>query len=336
VSVAITGSIAYDYIMTFPGRFSDHILPDKLDVLSVSFLVDSMERRRGGCAPNIAYSLSLLGGKPCVFGAAGQDFGDYREWLESKGVDTSGIVEIDGEFTASFFVNTDQDSNQIASFYTGAMSRSSEISFHGIDTSHIDMVVVSPNDPVAMTQYPRECQELGLPYIYDPSQQIIRLDGDELSEGTRGASLLVVNEYEFGMLKNKTGLDDDGLRRLVPTTIITRGEKGSTVFDGDTVHDVPSVPPRKLVEPTGVGDAYRAGIILGMVRGYSWATAGRIASLTATYALECGGTQGHCFTLPEFVERYRSVFGDAEELYDLQHGGANDVPRQTECGSSRN
>jgi adenosine kinase len=327
LTIVITGSIAYDYIMTFPGRFADHILPEKLDVLSVSFLVDSMQRRRGGCAPNIAYSLALLGGRPRIMGAAGQDFGGYRAWLESQGVDTSGIVEIADEFTASFFVNTDLDNNQIASFYTGAMSRSSDLSFHDLQCGDIDLVVVSPNDPTAMIQYPRECQELGIPYIYDPSQQIIRLDGTVLAEGIRGARLLVVNEYEFGMLGNKTGLDDEELRALVPTTIVTKGAKGSTVFDGDDVYEVPAAPPGQLVEPTGVGDAYRAGVIVGLMRGYSWGTTGRIASLAATYALECDGTQGHCFTLPEFAARFRATYGDAPELNDLLRGDAGQASK---------
>ena len=320
MTIVITGSIAYDYIMTFPGRFVEHILPEKLQVLSVSFLVDSMQRRRGGCAPNIAYSLALLGHRPRIVGTAGQDFGEYRAWLEERGVDTSGIVEIADEFTASFFVNTDLDNNQIASFYTGAMSRSAELSFYDVDHGEIELVIISPNDPTAMVRYARECQELGIPYIYDPSQQIIRLDGEVLAEGTRGARLLVVNEYEFGMLQNKTGLDDAGLLALVPTTIITKGEQGSVIFDGGEVIEIPPALPRQIIEPTGVGDAYRAGIITGMVRGYSWATTGRIASLVATYALECDGTQGHCFTLDEFVARYRAVFGDAPELADLLGG----------------
>jgi len=335
LTIVITGSIAYDYIMTFPGRFVEHILPEKLHVLSVSFLVDTMQRRRGGCAPNIAYSLALLGHRPRIMATAGQDFGEYRTWLEAQGVDTSGIVEIPDEFTASFFVNTDQDSNQIASFYTGAMSRAAELSFHDVDHEEIELAIISPNDPGAMVRYARECQELGIPYIYDPSQQIIRLDGETLVEGTRGARLLVVNEYEFGMLKNKTCLDDDELLALVPTMIITKGEQGSVIFEGGEAIEIPSAPPRHIVEPTGVGDAYRAGIMTGMIQGYSWETTGRIASLVATYALECDGTQGHCFTLPEFVARYRATFGDSPEVTDLSNSAqlgleiAQDVERET-------
>ena len=317
MTIVITGSIAYDYIMTFPGRFVEHILPEKLHVLSVSFLVDSMQRRRGGCAANIAYNLALLGHRPRIMGTVGQDFAEYRAWLEAQGVDTSGIVEIPDEFTASFFVNTDQDNNQIASFYTGAMSRAAELSFHDVDHEDIELVIVSPNDPRAMVRYARECQELSIPYIYDPSQQIVRLDGQALVEGTRGARLLIANEYEFEMLKNKMGLNDSDLLALGPTTIVTKGEQGSVIFDAGEVIEIPPAPPREIAEPTGVGDAYRAGIITGMTRGYSWETTGRIASLLATYALECDGPQEHCFTLPEFVARYRATFGDAPELADL-------------------
>jgi len=276
-----------------------------------------MQRRRGGCAANIAYNLALLGHRPRIMGTVGQDFAEYRAWLEAQGVDTSGIVEIPDEFTASFFVNTDQDNNQIASFYTGAMSRAAELSFHDVDHEDIELVIVSPNDPRAMVRYARECQELSIPYIYDPSQQIVRLDGQALLEGTQGAQLLIANEYEFEMLKNKMGLNDSDLLALGPTTIVTKGEQGSVIFDAGEVIEIPPAPPREIAEPTGVGDAYRAGIITGMTRGYSWETTGRIASLLATYALECDGPQGHCFTLPEFVARYRATFGDAPELADL-------------------
>ena len=336
MTIVITGSIAYDYIMTFPGRFSEHILPEKLNVLSVSFLVDSMQRRRGGCAPNIAYSLALLGERPRIMGTAGQDFAEYRGWLDSQGVDTSGIVEIPDKFTSSFFVNTDLDNNQIASFYTGAMSRAADLSFFDVDCEEIELVIISPNDPAAMAQYAEQCKELAIPYIYDPSQQIIRLDGEVLKAGASGARLLVVNEYEFGLLVNKTGLSVDELRALVPTTIITKGEQGSVIHDGAVTIDVPPAPARQVVEPTGVGDAYRAGIIVGLTRGYSWETTGRIASLVATYALECDGTQGHCFTLPEFAERYRAVFGDAPELADLVSSRLGDADTCGSCGLSVN
>jgi adenosine kinase len=317
VSIIVTGSIAYDYLMSFPGRFSEHILPEQIHRISLSFLVDSMRKQRGGCAANIAYNLALLGERPTVMATVGQDFGEYRTWLESVGVDTAAIAEVKDEFTASFFVNTDLDNNQIASFYIGAMGKADMLSFHNLDHEAIDIAIISPNAPTAMVKYARECQELGIPYIYDPSQQIIRLSAEELLAGTRWARLLIVNEYEFGMIRNKTGLSEDELLSLPAITIITRGEAGSTIYVDDQELSIPVVPPEPRVEPTGVGDAYRAGIIKGMLRGYRWETTGRIAALAATYTLEQHGTQNHRYTRPEFVARYRRIFGDTPELEDL-------------------
>ena len=317
MSIVITGSLAFDYLMSFPGYFKDHILPENIDVLSVSFLVDTMRKQRGGCASNIAYSLALLGERPTIMATAGQDFRDYRKWLDAHGVDTSAIAEIDGEFTASFFVNTDQDNNQIASFYTGAMSKAHTLSFRDLDYKGIDIVIISPNDPRAMVNYAAECKELEIPYIYDPSQQIIRLSGEELLEGTRGARMLIVNEYEFGMIKNKTGLDDGELSDLTEVLIVTKGEHGSTIMvEGDQI-DVPAVAPVQIADPTGVGDAYRAGIIKGLVHGLPWNITGRMASMAATYVIEHHGTQTHSYTVEDFAERYCNQFGPSEELEAL-------------------
>jgi len=328
MSIIVTGSVAFDYLMSFPGRFREHILPEQLHQISLSFLVDSMRKQRGGCAPNIAYSLALLGERPAVMATVGQDFGEYRTWLEDHGVDTSAIVEVEGEFTSSFFVNTDLENNQIASFYIGAMGRADQLSFHNLDASQIDLAIVSPNAPAAMVKYPRECQELGIPYLYDPSQQIIRLSSEELLDGARGTRMLIVNDYEFGMIKNKTGLSDEALLALAESTIVTRGEDGSTIYaDGQEFH-IPVAPPNPLAEPTGVGDAYRAGIIKGLLRGYSWETTGRIAALAATYVLEQHGTQNHRYSLNEFVERYRRAFGDSPELGDLEANSQYPIPNK--------
>jgi adenosine kinase len=317
MSIIITGSVAFDYLMSFPGRFREHILADQIDNISLSFLVDSMRKQRGGCAPNIAYTLALLGERPTVMATVGQDFADYRAWLEGVGVDTSVMVEIEDEFTSSFFVNTDLDNNQIASFYIGAMGHADTLSFHDLDHESIDIAIISPNAPAAMTKYARECQDLGIPYLYDPSQQIVRLSGEELLEGTRGARMLIVNDYEFSMIKNKTELSGEELLTLPQSTIITRGEQGSTIYADGQVWSIPPVPPITVAEPTGVGDAYRAGVIKGMLRKYSWETTGRIAALAATYVLEQHGTQNHHYSPKEFVTRYRQTFGDTPELDDL-------------------
>jgi adenosine kinase len=307
MNVVVTGSIAFDYLMTFPGYFREHILPDQIARLSVSFLVDSMRRQRGGCAPNIAYSLALLGLHPTVMATAGQDFGEYRAWLEEHGVDTSAVVEVPDEFTSSFFVSTDREHNQIASFYIGAMGHANKLSFRDLNMP-VDLAIVSPNDPEAMRKYPRECQQLGIPYIYDPSQQIIRLMGDDLCEGISGCRMLIVNEYEFEMIRNKTGLSEAQLLECAGTLIITRGTNGSTIWADGQRYDIPVVKPLREADPTGVGDAYRAGIIKGLSMGMSWEVTGRIASLAATYVLEQTGTQNHSYTWDEFAARYRENF----------------------------
>ena len=335
MSIVVTGSIAYDYIMSFPGYFKEHILPERIESLSVSFLVDSMHKRRGGCAPNIAYSLALLRERPRVMGTVGQDFAEYQAWLEEQGIDTSTIKEIEGEFTASYFVSTDRENNQIASFYTGAMAQAHTLSFKNQDYSAIDMAIISPNDPQAMVQYARECQELGIPYIYDPSQQIVRLSGEELREGVRRARMLILNDYEYELFRRKTGLSEAEILTLTKTIVVTKGKRGSTVITLECepeeltglpdasclkVIDVPAVPPRRVSDPTGVGDAYRAGVIKGLVRGYTWETIGRLASLASTYVIESHGPQSHRYTLSEFVDRYREHFGPNEELNDLLDG----------------
>ncbi len=314
MGVVVTGSLAFDYLMAFPGRFREHFLPERLDVLSVSFLVDSMRVQRGGCAANIAYNLALLGERPTIMATAGRDFGEYRRWLEEQGVDTSGIVEIEDEFTASFFVSTDLENNQIASFYIGAMGRAHELSFRNLNHREIDLVIISPNDPQAMVNYAAECKELGIPYIYDPSQQIIRLTGEQLIEGTRGARMLIVNEYEFEMLKKKTRLSEKALRELAEIVIVTKGERGSTIMVRDEEIDIPPAPPRQVVNPTGVGDAYRAGIIKGFLHNLPWDIVGRMASLSATYVIESDGPQCRRYSPEEFVSRYEQHFGPSVEL----------------------
>ncbi|MGQ9600695.1 MAG: carbohydrate kinase family protein [Anaerolineae bacterium] len=326
MSIVITGSFAFDYIMVFPGHFREHILPEQIDHLSVSFLVDEMRRVRGGCAPNIAYTLALLGERPLLMATAGCDAGEYRDWLAACGVDTSLLRIYDDCFTASFFVSTDLDQNQIASFYAGAMARARELSFYDLNAKDVEIAIISPNDPLAMRKYTRECRELGIPYIYDPSQQVARVGGEELTEGLTGARILIVNEYEYGVLRKKTGLSEAQLMERVPTIIVTKGENGSTIMTtgdescGVRVFDIPPAKVAQVVDPTGVGDAYRAGLIKGLVRGYPWSVIGRVASVAAAYVLEHPGPQPEPYTREQFVARYRENFGDAPELTDLLTG----------------
>jgi adenosine kinase len=277
-----------------------------------------MKVARGGCAANIAYTLALLGQRPLLMATVGQDFADYRRWLEETGVDTSATIAIQDEFTASFFVSTDRNNCQIASFYTGAMRNARALSFHDHDISNIDLAIISPNDPEAMVKYAAECQELGVPYVYDPSQQIIRLEGADLVAGIDGSKALIVNEYEIEMIKNKTGLSQAEVADLTDTLVITLGEGGSVIYADEDEIAIPIAPPTANVDPTGVGDAYRAGFMVGMLRGYRWETVGRLGSLAASYVLEQSGTQSHAFALHEFVDRYRHCFGDSADISDLE------------------
>jgi adenosine kinase len=317
VTIAVTGSMAFDYIMSFPGEFARHILPDQIEKLSISFLVDSMRRERGGTAGNIAYNLALLDQPVLLMATVGQDAPEYIAALRERGVDTSGVHQLPTDFTASFFVSTDQVNNQIALFYTGAMAKAGQISFADQDYQSITIAIISPNDPQAMVKYVTECRELGIPYIYDPSQQIPRLAPAELIKGVEGAKIVIINDYEFEMLKKETGLSEADIQKMVETVIITQGEKGSLIRTGQDEIHIPVAPPHRLAEPTGVGDAYRAGLLAGMMRGYPWEVSGRLGAVAAAYVLEQHGTQRHSYTRPLFAARYRDVFGDAAELHDF-------------------
>lgn len=313
MKIVVTGSVAYDYLMTFPGFFRDHILPERLETISLSFLVDSMVRQRGGTAPNIAYTLALLGEKPSILATVGEDFGDYRTWLENHGVDTSLIKEIPGLYTASFFANTDQANNQIASFYPGAMAFASRLSLRDI-TSKPDLVIISPNDPLAMDQYVQECKELGIAYVYDPSQQVVRVSGEELRRGVDGAHSLFVNEYEFGLLQKHTGFSAAEIIQRVGFVVVTLGAKGADIYADGVRYHVEAVPPKQILDPTGVGDAFRGGFLRGYSLGLDWETCGRMGSVAAAYCLEVKGPQEHSYTIEEFVARYRQNFDDGGKL----------------------
>ncbi len=307
MNIVVTGSIAFDYLMSFPGKFTEHFLPEHMQRVSLSFLVDSMDKRRGGCAPNIAYTLALLGERPMLMGTAGQDFSDYRQWLERAGIDTTLVQEVDGKFTASFFCSTDTEGNQIASFYTGAMAHASELSFRTVE--QCDLAIVSPNDPAAMAQYAEECRALGIPYIYDPSQQVARVSGDELRDGIVGAKIVVCNDYEFEIIRQKTGFDEQGVLAVAEALVVTKGEHGSSILLRDRRIDVAAVPPHRIVDPTGVGDAFRGGFMKGLALGADYEVCGRLGSVAAAYALEHLGGQSHAYAWDEFKGRYEQHFG---------------------------
>jgi adenosine kinase len=305
--IIVTGSIAYDYLMSFPGKFTEHFLPDHLSRVSLSFLVDTMDKRRGGCAPNIAYTLALLGERPVLMATAGQDFDEYRRWLDAAGIDTSLVKEVREKFTASFFCSTDVANNQIASFYTGAMAHAGELSFR--TAGNVGLAIISPNDPAAMTQYAEECRTTGVPFIFDPGQQCARMSGDELTDGITGASMVVCNDYELQLILDKTGFDETDILRRTKTLVVTRGENGSTVITSTGRVNVPAVEPTQIVDPTGVGDAYRGGYMKGLAHGAAPEVCARLGSVAATYALEHLGGQSHSYTWREFRARYERHFG---------------------------
>lgn len=318
--IVVTGSLAYDYIMNFPGLFTDHILPEKAHVISVSFLVDSMRRMRGGVAGNIAYNLALLGANPLLVGAVGHDFREYEALLSARGVDTSGLLAVDDEFTASCFINTDQANNQIVAFYTGAMSHARSISLHGRGLGASDLVLISASDPESMYRFTVECQELGVPYVFDAGKQTPRLQPEHIRSGVAGAHMLIGNDYEFGMMAKAVSMSEQELIASVPMCVITRGKEGSTIYtsaaNGQGI-TIPIVPIEDLRDPTGAGDAYLAGLVFGLSRDLPLETTGRIAALAAAYAIEMQGCQEHSYTPAEFAARYAQVFGPNELVQQI-------------------
>jgi len=307
MKIVVTGSIAFDYLMSFPGKFTEHFLPEHMQRVSLSFLVDTMDKRRGGCGPNIAYTLALLGERPLLMATAGEDFGEYRQWLEAAGVDTSLAKEIAGKFCASFFCSTDEANNQIASFYTGAMADAGQLSFRMV--RDCGLAIIAPNDPGAMIQYAEECRTLAIPFIFDPGQQCARMSGEELRDGVSGATIVIVNDYELELLRQKTGLSERDILDQVKALIVTRGEHGSSVLTIEGRVDVPAVSPHRIVDPTGVGDAYRGGLMKGLALGLPYDMCARLGSVAATYALEHLGGLSHAYTWKEFKKRYEEHFG---------------------------
>jgi adenosine kinase len=316
LSVLLSGSLAFDHIMVFPGHFEDHILPDKIHILNVSFLVDSLDRLRGGVAGNIAYNLALLK-QPCrIVSTVGTDFDDYRSVLDSIGVDTSGISVIENELTASAFITTDRADNQITGFYPGAMSRSIDVGLNDY-LDGIRLGVISPTAPDAMCRHASELKQAGIPYLYDPGQQIVSLSAKMLREGVNGAFIFIGNDYEFAMVSEKTGMSRDDLVRACPVVIITYGELGSRIYNSGEIIEIPSIGARPLVDPTGAGDAYRAGLVTAYLRGLDWSVAGRVAALTATYTVEVKGTQSQSYSIDDFIKRFNREFPEFVGAADI-------------------
>jgi adenosine kinase len=297
--------------MNFPGYFKEHILPDKIHVLNLSFLVDTLKRQRGGVAANIAYTMALLGGPPAIFSSVGSnDWNEYAEWMARHGIDTRFINVIPDEFTATCYITTDLDNNQITGFYTGAMAHDKQLSLTTLPREELDLVIIGPTEPEPIVSFTRECQELGVPYVYSPIWQIIRMSGEDIAAGLRGAAVVVANDYEYELIKNKTGLEPKDIVQQAGMVVITKGEHGSTIITKDEVAAIPAAKPRAIVDPVGAGDAYLGGLVYGLQAGLDMHRAGRVAALAAVYAIEQYGTQTHGYTREEFAERYRQNFGE--------------------------
>jgi len=305
----ICGSIAYDTIMVFNDRFKNHILPDQIHVLNVSFLVPDMRREFGGCAGNIAYSLKMLGGDPLIMATVGQDYEPYAYRLEKLRLAQAHVRQIPDTFTAQAFITTDQDDNQITAFHPGAMNFSHHN--HVSDARDVALGIIAPDGREGMLQHAREFHDAGIPFIFDPGQGLPMYSGEELMGFIRQADYVAANDYEARMLQDRTGKTIEDLSRLVKALIVTRGAQGSQVFINAKTQIIPAVPTTQVVDPTGCGDAYRAGLLYGIASDFDWATTGRLASLLGSLKIAHRGGQNHQFTRDEISERFREAFDRA-------------------------
>ena len=305
----ICGSLAYDTIMVFPDQFKNHILPDKVHILNVSFLVPRMRREFGGCAGNIAYNLKLLGGDPIPMATVGRDFGPYRTWFEQCGIRLEHVRELPEMFTAQAFMTTDLDNNQITAFHPGAMMRSFEN--HVRDVADVGFGIVAPDGREAMLQHATEFAERGIPFIFDPGQAMPLFDGETFRHFIEQADYVVVNDYESNLLQQRTGWDAATIAGKVNAYIVTQGPRGSVIRTREKTIDIPPAHERRITDPTGCGDAYRAGLIFGLMKDYDLPTCGRMASLMGALKVEHPGTQNQRFTYAEFADQFRQQFGYA-------------------------
>jgi adenosine kinase len=310
LSILVTGSLAIDRIMVFPDRFKNHILPDKLHILSVSFHVPEMREFFGGCAGNIAYGLKLLGAEPLIFAAVGRDFGAYAAWLDRCGIRRDGIRVFEDAHTAQCFITTDLDDNQLTAFHPGAMARAAELRV-GELREPIDLAIVGPDDNAAMRAHAAALKSRGVPTVIDPGQQLINFEGPALIDFMAGARVYVANDYEWAVTLERTGLSERELVRRTGAIIVTRGASGSTLLEGGARVEIPPVKTERVVDPTGCGDAYRAGLLFGLERRLPLATAARIGSLMGSLAVEQRGTQSVAIDRRGLRERYERAFGES-------------------------
>jgi adenosine kinase len=307
MTVVATGSIAFDYILSYAGRFRDHILLDKTHILNLSFLVDRLEKRRGGVAANYAYNLALLGYPAAILATAGGDADEYQGWLAARGIDVSGLRLLKGVMTATGFTTTDSEDNQLTGYYGGAMLQADIL---GLDDTVRDaeVVIVGPNGPSAMARLVRECRERRIRWVYDPSHQLSSMSTEDLRDGIRGAWILIGNDYELELIQERSGRDLNALLEECQMVVTTRGRHGSRITTAAGTLEVRSAPARAEMDPTGAGDAYRAGLVAGLLRGLGLEDAARVASLAATYVVEQTGTLEHLYSQEEFAARFQDAF----------------------------
>jgi adenosine kinase len=311
MSALICGSFAYDNIMTFQGRFRDHILPDQIANLNVAFNVAELRRDFGGCAGNIAYTLKLLGGDPVPMGTVGSDFGPYAQWMERHGIPQDHALAVENVYTAQAYITTDEDDNQITAFYPGAMNQSHQVKV--TDARGGTLGTVSPDGKQGMLDHAAQFVEGGIRFVFDPGQAIPLFDGDELMSFVEKATWMTVNEYESHMVQERTGRSLGDLLQLLEAIVVTRGKDGSTIHTREKAIEIPVVEPRQVVDPTGCGDAYRGGLLYGLEKGLDWETTGRIAAVAGAFNVEQSGTQNHRFDRDAFDQRYRAAFGGSPD-----------------------
>ncbi len=307
MTTLVCGSFAFDTIMVFPDKFGRHILPDQLHILNVSFMVPEMRREFGGCAGNIAYNLKALGGKVVPMGTVGEDFFPYAQWMDKQGISRTYVTTVSGSYTAQAFITTDLDANQITAFHPGAMAESHRNRV--ADASGVTLGIVSPDGRDGMIAHARQFAEAGIPFIFDPGQGLPMFSGEELAQFVDMADYVCVNDYEAKLLMSRTELSIDQLRRRVRAFVVTRGAEGSEIHAGGKVYEIPVVKPSRVVDPTGCGDAYRAGLLYGLAEGLDWETSGRIAALVSSLKIEHEGTQNHQTDPESFRERFAVAFG---------------------------
>lgn len=303
----ICGSLAFDTIMSFHGKFSEALLADQLHKINVAFLVPGIRREYGGCAGNIAYNLKLLGGDPLIMATVGQDGAPYIERLKKQGIATRCIRSYDDAYTAQAFITTDADNNQITAFHPGAMSNS----HHNLvkDAGDVKLAIIAPDGRDGMLEHARDCAALGVPFIFDPGQGLPMFSGDELKHFIEMATYVAVNDYEAELLTERTGLSLPAIAERVSALVVTRGEQGAEIFTADGKFDIPVVKVANVVDPTGCGDAFRAGMLFGLTRGMDWMTIGRLASLMGALKIESQGGQNHAPTVEEIEQRFQKEFG---------------------------